>query len=591
MSYFNQVRQDVQIDPTNSSSTNLDSGAYYVGKATSTLGVAGLQVSLKTSQNCSVYIDQSPGLEAKVGTVSTNGTVTLTGDGTKFLSLAVGDEIYVQNETVRTIATISSDTVLTVTSAFSTTESGATYQAYDWDITDTFSYYASINNFGTTVQAINAFARVRVRNTGALTTTYFRVQFTLCPIAEVLPRSLDSEGHLRSHTYGIQDQNDFRVENTPIGEMRAISPNRLIGVAFDGSTVDTNFWTTYTSSSGSLAQNNARMELSTGTSTNGVAAIYSTKRARYVSGSANVFRTVLRLGDTGVTNNLRRWGIARVNNYTFTITSANIVAGDVYTNNSQQFIVLTTGTSQTTLYTNGTGAPAASGTLTKVSGTGPATLTFSDFSVACAPMDGAWFQMNGTTFEVVTTKANSQSVVSSGSFNGKLGAIYTPAATAAVFEIYWTNSKVIFTINGDTLHTFTAPTDTWSDTMNFYIYADNSNLNNSTSSVYLFIRVISIRRLGQIDTETSYKNITAATTTTLKYSPGRLRNISINQTNLNTGDVTIYDSIVAAGAIIGTIGIPKSASAVPATVSFDCPFHNGLTIVTSAACNITVVYE
>lgn len=57
------------------------------------------------------------------GTVATTGTTTLTGTGTYFNDYEVGDKISVDGETVRTIATISSDTVLTVTVAFSNTAS------------------------------------------------------------------------------------------------------------------------------------------------------------------------------------------------------------------------------------------------------------------------------------------------------------------------------------------------------------------------------------------------------------------------------------------------------------------------------------
>lgn len=56
------TNQKVNIDPNNSSTTNLDAGNSYTftGTSTSTLGVVGLQVSLKTDQNATVYIDQSP---------------------------------------------------------------------------------------------------------------------------------------------------------------------------------------------------------------------------------------------------------------------------------------------------------------------------------------------------------------------------------------------------------------------------------------------------------------------------------------------------------------------------------------------------
>lgn len=70
---------------------------------------------------------------------------------------------------------------------------------------------------------------------------------------------------------------------------------------------------------------------------------------------------------------------AAPNTYIFTITSGNATAAATFTNNSQTFTVLETIASGTTLVCSGTGAPAASGTLTKASGTGDATITFSAF--------------------------------------------------------------------------------------------------------------------------------------------------------------------------------------------------------------------
>nr|AKH46384.1 hypothetical protein [uncultured marine virus] len=53
--------QDVKADANNSSTTNLDAGNSYTftGTGTTTLGVAGLQWSLKCDQNATVYIEQS----------------------------------------------------------------------------------------------------------------------------------------------------------------------------------------------------------------------------------------------------------------------------------------------------------------------------------------------------------------------------------------------------------------------------------------------------------------------------------------------------------------------------------------------------
>jgi hypothetical protein len=72
--------------------------------------------------------------------------------------------------------------------------------------------------------------------------------------------------------------------------------------------------------------------------------------------------------------------VQELNEYTFTVTSANATAGATYTNNGQTFTVLATIVAGTTLLCSGTGAPLASGTLTKTTGTGDATITFSAFS-------------------------------------------------------------------------------------------------------------------------------------------------------------------------------------------------------------------
>jgi hypothetical protein len=73
----------------------------------------------------------------------------------------------------------------------------------------------------------------------------------------------------------------------------------------------------------------------------------------------------------------------------FTVSAANASAGAVYSNNGQTFTVLTTISGGTTLTCSQLGAPTASGTLTKVSGTGDTTITFSS-SIA----DGAGRTIN-----------------------------------------------------------------------------------------------------------------------------------------------------------------------------------------------------
>lgn len=69
--------------------------------------------------------------------------------------------------------------------------------------------------------------------------------------------------------------------------------------------------------------------------------------------------------------------------YTFIISSGSATVGATYTNNSVTFTVYATVSSATMVVMSGSGAPASSGTLTKASGTGDSTLTF---SAAVAPV-------------------------------------------------------------------------------------------------------------------------------------------------------------------------------------------------------------
>ena len=74
-----------------------------------------------------VVLDEIAGSVAGEGTVTTAGTTALVGADSNFTDFVVGDTITVAGETTRTIATLTDDTHLTVTSAFSTTGAGKLY--------------------------------------------------------------------------------------------------------------------------------------------------------------------------------------------------------------------------------------------------------------------------------------------------------------------------------------------------------------------------------------------------------------------------------------------------------------------------------
>lgn len=101
--------------------------------------------------------------------------------------------------------------------------------------------------------------------------------------------------------------------------------------------------------------------------------------------------------------------------YTFTITSSSVTLGAVYSNNGQTFTCTVTIASQTTLTCYGTGTPLTSGTLTLVSGTGPATIAFSARTITGVPAIGTaatsrliWQRIGATWFfelDIVQTGA------------------------------------------------------------------------------------------------------------------------------------------------------------------------------------------
>ena len=83
----------------------------------------------------------------------------------------------------------------------------------------------------------------------------------------------------------------------------------------------------------------------------------------------------------------------------------------------------------------------------------------------------------------------------------------------------------------------------------------------------------------------NFTNIASATTTTVKSGRGVLKAIIINTTA--AGAITIYDNTSAAGTKIATI----KASVVEQEFDYNCRFMTGLTIVTAAASDITVIWE
>jgi len=243
------IVQDVHEDTNNTSDINLTSvnGYSFTGSATSTLGVVGLQWSLKTDQNATVYIEESP------------------------------------DET-------------------------------NWDISRSFNYIESHGGRGETIQASQAFWRIRVTLTGTTDTTYFRLQAVLCPIATPLPSALSPDGRLLTETtLSGKENKDRHAWVSPTNSLSTSKDIRLVGTTFDGTIKDPNFWTEATTNDGIVTQN-GEIQLNTSGSPNGTAKYTSYRTARFVVGSALKFTGAFAFVTAGTTDNVRRCGAYDANN-------------------------------------------------------------------------------------------------------------------------------------------------------------------------------------------------------------------------------------------------------------------------------------
>jgi hypothetical protein len=468
-SVYNPVNANIQFvtaDANNSFSGIIAAGSTASGAATSTLGVAAIQVSLKADQNCHVTVEQSP-------------------------------------------------------------DNAPTIGAPHWDIVDEFEYITSLGGASWTVQAVNSYVRVTCTNIGPIATTYTRLQTALCPIVEALPRSLTDMGRLKVEA-SLVDEYGNEIEASPFNELRVAQSIKLNGSLFTGTILDTNFWSTVSTNGGSAilqastATTGGELVMATGTTASGAIWVNSLRRARFSVGHANYSRHVVQLPDTGIAGNKRRWGIG-------------------------------------------------------------------DFTTAPTLTDGAYFQLNGTTFGVCVLRGGTETPYASGTFNGVLGSTYTLDTAAHAYEIYYSPMQVRWTIDGTVLHTHEATAQGWANTQSLYLGMDNTNTAITTNNKML-VRAATIHRLGPLTNAPLFRHFATGTSSVLKYSAGKLHTVTINTAAKAT--MYIYNAVAStAGTEVAIITTTSTDPAV--TLNYELDFYTGLYVVTTAttAISTTVAYE
>jgi hypothetical protein len=156
------------------------------------------------------------------------------------------------------------------------------------------------------------------------------------------------------------------------------------------------------------------------------------------------------------------------------------------------------------------------------------------------------------------------------------------------YEIYVNNKRCYFVINGTLVHTVTATTARYSNTLNFPVRFENTNTGIGTVET-LEAWTGTISRMGKSKTEVIYKYIAGAATTVCKLTQGKILKVIVSGTAANV--ITIVDNNTGTTPVMAVINAQNN---VPQYVDFGadgCPFFTGLSIVTSSAAGVTVIYE
>ena len=213
------------------------------------------------------------------------------------------------------------------------------------------------------------------------------------------------------------------------------------------------------------------------------------------------------------------------------------------------------------------------------------------------PTDWYFFQYVGTTFSLVARKWWVDTLINSWSFNWK-GDIswgtYTPDTNYHTYEIYFTNKRVMFVIDGVPIHLLTATTAPLTNTLHFKDYLSNINTGSVATST-LSCLVMSINRFWTTTSQPkSFLQQGTTAWTVLKIWPWAVHSLNVSWAN-NNSVITLYDNTAASWTVLYTTGA-MSSNLTPFTIQLDwdwwVQYEIWITLVISWAHSICLVkYE
>ena len=106
----------------------------------------------------------------------------------------------------------------------------------------------------------------------------------------------------------LKDNFGFQGQFSPMRDLKIAEPFRVVGSSFEA-TIDTAFWTAATSGAGAASGvANGLATISSGTGNNGYGQLSSVRKARFQFAHPLQFRACIRIPDTTIALNTRRWG-------------------------------------------------------------------------------------------------------------------------------------------------------------------------------------------------------------------------------------------------------------------------------------------
>lgn len=212
---------------------------------------------------------------------------------------------------------------------------------------------------------------------------------------------------------------------------------------------------------------------------------------------------------------------------------------------------------------------------------------------------GMYDDNNGFFFEhdsvnglrVASRKAGVDTYVAGSAMNGPTLVGDFDLSKLNQFNIFYGGLSCRWHVNGRVLHAIGTNTlsSPLTESVNLPMRAETVNTGGSTVDNSLYGRGVSFHSVSPLDIVPQYRMISTAATTVVSVNAGTLRRIALNNPGPG-GTVTLYDNTAASGTQVGIISVPGSANN-PFMMEYDIEFQNGLTVVTSSAMNITVVFD